>query len=91
MFVVDTNVLIYAADQDATGHQQCRKLVERWRRQAAAWYVTWPIVYEFLRVSTHPKVFRSPWSAPRAWRFVEALLAAPSLGVLLPTARHADV
>lgn len=91
MFVVDTNVLVYAADQDAREHPQCRKLVQGWRRQAAGWYVTWPIVYEFLRVSTHPRVFRSPWPVSRAWRFVEALLASPSLGVLLPTTRHADV
>lgn len=56
-----------------------------------AWYVTWPIVYEFLRVTTHPRVMRRPWSATQAWGFVAALLASPGLGVLSPTPRHADV
>jgi predicted nucleic acid-binding protein len=55
------------------------------------WHVTWPILYEFLRVSTHPRVFRTPWPAGQAWSFVEAILAAPALSVLIPTDRHALV
>lgn len=56
-----------------------------------AWYVTWPILYEFLRVTTHQRVMRRPWSATEAWAFVAALLASPGLGVLSPTPRHADI
>jgi hypothetical protein len=65
--------------------------MEEWRRQASAWYVTWGIVYEFLRVITHPRVFRKPWSVTQAWSFVEAVLASPSLGILTATGRHPDV
>lgn len=54
-------------------------------------YTTWPILYEFLRVTTHPRVMRQPWTAPAAWEFVLALLASPGLSVLRPTQRHADV
>jgi hypothetical protein len=91
VFVVDTNVLVFAADQDAPAHKRCRELIDDWRRQSSAWYLTWPIIYEFLRVSTHPRVFRKPWPVQRAWQFVEALLASPALGVLVPTSRHAAV
>jgi len=91
VFVVDTNVLIYAADQESPYHSRCRELLEAWRTQLSAWYVTWPILYEFLRVSTHPRVFRNPWSAAQAWSFVEAVLAAPALGILIPGDRHAAV
>jgi toxin-antitoxin system PIN domain toxin len=91
MFVVDTNVLIYAADQDAGAHARCRDLLNEWRTAAPAWYVTWPILYEFLRVVTHPRVFRAPWSLIGAWRFVEALLSSPGLGLLVQTDRHAEV
>ena len=91
MFVVDTNILVYASDQDSPLHERCRVLVEQWRHQATPWYLTWGIVYEFLRVSTHPRVFRSPWVATDAWKFVEALLASPSLGILTPTDRHPTV
>jgi hypothetical protein len=91
MFVVDTNVLLYAADQSYTEHTRCRKLVERWRRQVLPWCTTWAIVYEFLRVSTHPRVFNRPWTAREAWRFIDAVLRAPSLSILEHTPRHPAV
>jgi toxin-antitoxin system PIN domain toxin len=91
VFVVDTNVLLYAADEDSEFHPVCHRLIDESRFQAAPFFVTWNICYEFLRVSTHPKVFRRPWSAGSAWAFLEALLAAPGLNVLTPTNRHAAV
>ena len=91
MFVVDTNVLVCAADGDSPFHAACRDWLERQRGRADAWYTTWAILYEFLRVTTHPRVMRRPWSASAAWDFVAALLASPGLGVLVPTQRHAEV
>ena len=91
MFVVDTNVLIYAADQDSELHTSCRTKLEQWRRQSVPWYLTWSICYEFLRVSTHPKVFRNPFTLIAAQQFLDAVLAAPSASVLLATERHAEV
>ena len=88
MFVVDTNVLIYAADLHCTEHKKCRKLLERWREGILPWYVTWNIIYEFVRVISHPRVFRQPWSGQEAWTFVEALLASESVGILMHTERH---
>lgn len=91
MLVVDTNVLVYAADRDAQWHAACHAWIEQRRRQVTPWYLTWNIVYEFLRVATHPRVFRKPWSTANACRFIEGILAAPSVGVLLPTERHARI
>jgi len=91
VIVVDTNVLVYAADADSAFHVACRDWLERQRGRADAWYTTWAILYEFLRVTTHPRVMRQPWSAPAAWDFVKALLASPGLGLLTATERHADV
>jgi toxin-antitoxin system PIN domain toxin len=91
VFVVDTNVLVYAADEAADEHRRCHELLESWRAQALPWYTTWSILYEFLRISTHPRVFRSPWTTSAAWRFVEALLASPGLGVLVATPRHPEI
>jgi hypothetical protein len=91
VFVVDTNVLVYAANRDAPEHDRCRTLLERWRRQEGAWYVTWGICYEFLRVVTHPRVLERPWTSVDAMGFMGALLASPGLRVLTPTSRHASV
>lgn len=91
MTVVDTNVLVYAADAGSPFHAACRDWIERQRGRPDGWYTTWGILYEFLRVTTHPRVMRRPWSAPAAWGFVKALLASPGLGLLTPTERHAEV
>ncbi len=91
MFVLDTNVLVYAADRSCPENATCSAVVESARRSPIPWYLTWGIVYEFLRVATHPRVFRTPWTTDDAWRFVDALLAAPGAGVLTATSRHAAV
>ena len=91
MFVVDTNILVYGADKDSPDHVRCRALLEQWRVQTTPWYVTWGIVYEFLRVVTHPRVLVRPLSPADAWRFLDALFAAPSLRILTETDRHRHV
>jgi uncharacterized protein len=89
--VVDTNILVYAADADSPWHAKSRDWLERQRSRPDAWYATWPILYEFIRVTTHARVMKRPWSAQQAWAFVSALLGSPGLGVLVPTQRHGDV
>lgn len=91
MLVVDTNILVYAADADSPWHVKSRNWIARQRARPDAWYTTWPILYEFMRVATHPRVMKKPWTAPRAWAFVSALVGSPGLGVLAPTQRHVDV
>ena len=91
MVVVDTNILVYAANLDSPFHRPCNEWLKRQQQQLAAWYTTWPIVYEFLRVTTHPRMLPSPCSTLPAWKFITALLASPGLSILVPTERHADV
>lgn len=91
MFVVDTNVLVYAADVSAPEHDRCRALVERWRESSSAWFLTWGICYEFLRVVTHPRVLRRPWSGRDANTYLTAIAASPGLAMLVQTERHPEV
>ena len=88
MFVVDTNVLLYAVDLDSPYHDKCRALVEEWRELSSPWHLTWGVIYEFIRVSTHPNVFRKPFTLAQAWLFIEAVLASPSLRILTATEQH---
>jgi toxin-antitoxin system PIN domain toxin len=88
VLLVDTNILVYSADADSQFHTGCRSWLERQRGRADAWYTTWSILYEFLRVTTHPRVMRGPWNVAAAWEFVQAILASPGLGILVPTQRH---
>jgi uncharacterized protein len=91
VFVVDTNVFVYAADVDSPEHERCRSLLEGWRLEIAPWFSTWNVLYEFARVVTHPRVFRRPWRLADAQLFIDALLASPTFSLLVPTGRHAEV
>lgn len=91
MFVVDTNVLVYAANEDCAEHEACLELVEGWRRSRLPWYLTWLIIYEFLRIASHPRVLSHPWSIEDAWSFIRALRASESLGILVATVKHDQV
>ena len=91
MFVVDTNLLVYAADEDFAGQRQMRQVLREWSESSEAWYVTWSIVYEFLSVATQRTAFAHPLSFSQAWHFVETLRAFPSFKILTEAGRHAEV
>jgi toxin-antitoxin system PIN domain toxin len=91
VLLADANVLVYAANRGAPEHARCRSLLDDWRAGPTPWCVTWGILYEFLRVATHRRVFQRPFAVADAWRFVEALLASSSLHILAETSRHAAV
>jgi len=90
MLLIDTNVLVHAVNHDADEHERCRALIESCRRSATPWHATWPILYEFLRVVTHP-IMPRPLKVAQAWSVIEGILASPGFAVLLPTSRHAEV
>ena len=90
MFVVDTNILIYSANSRSPEFEICRPFMERTHRESPLWYLTWGIIYEFLRVITHHRVIQNPWNITDAWRFIRILLSAPGLEILKETDRHQD-
>ena len=91
MLVFDTNVLVYAVDQDSPFHDPCRNSVLQARDNPSPAFLTWNICYEFLRVTTHARTSVSPWTPWEAWGFLEALLDSPGFDLLVPTQRHAAV
>ena len=91
MRVIDTNILLYAANQDSEFHNACRNLLNDLRSDSVPSYLSWNICYEFLRVSTHPRVFRAPWNARDAWMFINSILAGPAFSLLIETDRHQEI
>lgn len=91
MFVVDTNLLIYAAIREFREHDQAAKLLAEWGASAEPWHITWSIAYEFLRVVTHRAALPHPLTFAEAWSFIDSLRSSPSFGILVETERHAEV
>lgn len=86
--VVDTNLLLYAVNLDAGEHERARDFLGKAGQSESRWYLTEGIVYEFLRVSTHARVFAKPLSATEGMSFVCALLDNSRFGLLKAGARH---
>lgn len=91
MLVFDTNVLVYAVDEDSLFHDPCRQLVSQAMDDPSPAFLSWGICYEFLRVTTHPRAPMSPWTVPQAWGYLQALLASPGIDLLTATQRHPAV
>jgi toxin-antitoxin system PIN domain toxin len=91
VIAVDTNVLVYAEMKAAPHHQRALELVTSLAEGEAQWAIPWPCAYEFLRVVTHPRVFRPPMSLEAARADLRALLGSPSVVLLSETDRHAQI
>lgn len=90
-FLIDTNVLLHAANTASPSHERARTFLAEHLRTRTAWCTTWPIVYEFLRVATHRRVFFKPLKARQALGFIESLIAMDEVTLLAPTDRHLGV
>ena len=79
------------SDEDSPLHGPCRASVLRARGDPSPSFLTWNVCYEFLRVTTHPRVFGSPLTPREAWGFLRSLLDSPGFELLTATPRHAAV
>ena len=87
-FLADTNILVYAVNRDCEEHREALAVLEHWLSGTTPWAVTWSIVYEFLRVTTHPRIFPRPLSATQALGFLDPVLDSDLVSVLGPADRH---
>jgi GMP synthase (glutamine-hydrolysing) len=73
---------------DSREHKQARQALNEWRTGQRSWFLTWGIIYEFLRVSTHPVVFPSPLTLEQARNWIDVLLSTNNAAVLAESDRH---
>jgi toxin-antitoxin system PIN domain toxin len=90
-FLVDTNILAYAVNRDCEEHPAAAEAVRAWLSGPVPWSLTWGIVYELLRVVTHPRIFPRPLTADRALQFLDPILSSDLVSVVGPTSRHEDL
>jgi hypothetical protein len=87
MTAVDTNVLVYAFIGDAPRHGRAAAALRSLAMGDAPWGLPHTCIGQFLRVVTH-RAFRPLVPLATAFRFLELLLASPTVQLLTPTSRH---
>ena len=86
--MVDTNLLLYAANRDAEEHLAAVSFLEEASASVDPWFLTEGILYEFMRVSTHPKVFERPLTWKESLRFIRPLLMSQRFTILTAGEHH---
>ena len=74
--------------EDAPSHRVCRDFVERQFASAEAYAYSELVLSGFLRVVSHPRVFRTPTPLERALEFATALRVQPHAVAVGPGPRH---
>lgn len=76
-YSVDVNLLLYASDEASPLYQPARRFLKRCGEDPDIFFLCWPTVFSYLRISTHPRIFANPLSPKEALANVEALLRLP--------------
>jgi toxin-antitoxin system PIN domain toxin len=87
----DVNVLVYAFRRDAENHLAYRDWMDGLVNGSASFGLAEPVLAGFLRVVTHPAIFKTPSAMRSALGFVEALRGCAHAVPLLPGPRHFEV
>jgi toxin-antitoxin system PIN domain toxin len=79
---------VYAHRQDTPEHARYRQWIESLLAADAAYGVSELVLHSFVRVVTHPRIFRDPSPLDTALRFAAEVRERPNAIVLAPGERH---
>jgi len=75
MISPDVNVLVYAFRQDSVKHEECRDWLNEQIRNRNGLVLIDVVLVGFLRICTHPKIFREPSSISEATNFLSVMIS----------------
>lgn len=91
MVLTDVNVLVYAHREDTPDHRTYRTWLQDLVNGDAAYAVSGLVLSGFLRVVTHPKVFKTPSTIGQALAFADQIRNQPNAVPVEPGARHWEI
>lgn len=90
MIAVDTNILVYAHREEMPPHRAAFERLRRLVEGSVPWSLPIFCIGEFVRVVTHPRLFRPPSSLDEALGFIEHVLGSPAARLLTPGAEFPE-
>ena len=91
MLAPDVNVLVYAFREELPEHESCRRWLEGVVQADAAFAGFDRVLSGFLRIVTHPRIFKTPTPLDAALDFVDVLRTRPNCVLVQPGARHWEI
>jgi toxin-antitoxin system PIN domain toxin len=86
--VPDLNLLIYAVDRDSPLHRSALRWWNGTLSGTETVGLAWAVLLGFVRLTTNPRVVRTPLQAGEALDYLDRWLAHPVTTVIDPTPRH---
>ena len=91
MLLLDVNVLVHAHRPDTPDHSKYRSWLELTLSADSAYGFSDLVLSGFLRVVTHPRVFREPTPLETALSFVAEVRDRPNAVGIAPGPRHWEI
>jgi uncharacterized protein len=91
MKLIDVNILVSAHREDGDAHTEIRAWLESELVRPAGIAVSDLVLSGFLRVVTHPKVFKKPTPLKLALEFVADLRSRASVTIVTPGSGHWEI
>jgi len=91
VILLDVNVLVYAHRSDAPDHPKYHEWLQQAITSDAPYGVSDLVLSGFLRVVTHPRVFRVPTPMKTALAFCTTLRDRPNCLTITPGPRHWEI
>ena len=88
MILVDSNLLLYAVNQDLPVHEEARTWLETVFSSGGIVGLPWVVLLGFLRVSTNPRVFKAPLSVEVANDYISEWTSIPTVRLISPGPGH---
>ncbi len=88
MNLCDVNILVYAHREDTPQHEFYRNWLTDELQSSTGMYVCETILSSFIRVVTHPKIFRQQTPLPVAPAFASAIRNSDNAIGIMPGANH---
>lgn len=91
MILIDVNVLVYSHRADVPDHERYSDWLTRTINGDSPYGLSDLVLAGFLRVVTHPRVFRDPSPLKVALAFIAEIRDRPNCVLVSPGARHWEI
>ena len=91
MFAVDTNIFIYGHFALYPQHDKARSFCAGLLAGDEDWCIGWQVVYEYVRITTHPSIHRKPMTLQGALADLDPYLSADRGHVLVHSEQHRPI
>lgn len=91
MVLIDVNVLVYAHRLESANHPAFRQWLEDLINSDQAYGMAELVLAGFIRIMTHPKIFRFPTPLETALRYALELRSRSNCVIVAPGLRHWEI